>query len=386
MNDKKNFKCKFCDYETDKISNMKSHFEKIKYCDIRIKEKIHQCDILKICMECDEKYSNKKEHKKICKPSPVYISTKKEFNDLLQDTIGKLETCIEEINILKETNKILEEKIKVFEEKKIKEKKELEDIRINSFENSNYLCITENVFNSLLEVPENFIYEFIEKLHFNPNLQENHNIYVSNLTSKRINVFYQNLWKNEDFNIFLKKVINSIEKETTLKRISFNESLLTKFNNYKNIKNINTNKIMNLMYSQNSMIKQSLKEFKNIPSSYDESIFNFKHYEYENETIDNESVNEIYIIQLREFLNSLVYKIGITGRGSEVRLNDYPKGSVLLYSYKVYGNPELEIINLFRLKFDKYIHGKEYFIGDVEEMNKTIKSFLLDNPKYLFSQ
>ena len=255
---------------------------------------------------------------------------------------------------------------------------------INSFEFSNYECISEKVFNSLLEIPENFIYEFIEKLHFNPEIKENHNIYVSNFHTKRIMIFHENIWKNEDFNIYFKIILEQIENNI-LKIISSNKKLFDKFLKYKDHRYIDYKKIFNLMYSKKYLIIGSSKEKFNIPIFYDDSIFYFNHYTYNIEKILNDNKNnEIYIIQLREFLNTFVYKIGITGRTAEIRLKDYPPGSILLKSYKVKGNPESEIIDLFKINFNKYIYGNEYFIGDLEKMNEIISSFLLNNPKYLY--
>ena len=161
---------------------------------------------------------------------------------------------------------------------------------INSFEFSNYKCISENVFNSLLEIPENFIYEFIEKLHFNPEIKENHNIYVSNFHQKRIMIFHENIWKNEDFNIYFEIVLGEIENNI-LKIISNNKQLFDKFLKYKDNRYIDYKKILNLMYSKKYLVTCSSKEKFNIPLFYDDSIFYFNHYKYdENKFNDNENV------------------------------------------------------------------------------------------------
>lgn len=87
--------------------------------------------------------------------------------------------------------------------------------------------------------------------------------------------------------------------------------------------------------------------------------------------------HSIYLIQLREFINSNqnVYKVGKTKRESSKRLNQYPKGSKEIFTIACDDCDilENEILTLFR---EKYISrtdlGSEYVQGDVESMINDI--------------
>jgi len=78
----------------------------------------------------------------------------------------------------------------------------------------------------------------------------------------------------------------------------------------------------------------------------------------------------VYIIQLREFLDKNVYKIGMTTKGWK-RFDNYPKGSNLIMYMRV-SNPK-EIENKIKTKFiakftQKTDYGTEYFEGDIDKM------------------
>lgn len=88
---------------------------------------------------------------------------------------------------------------------------------------------------------------------------------------------------------------------------------------------------------------------------------------------------QIYIIKLREFVNSGedVYKFGITEGPVLTRMNGYPKGSHLLYTDKC-TNPravENRVIAIVS-NSSKFTHrtdiGREYVEGDFDEIKKTI--------------
>ena len=100
------YKCKFCDFETNKISNMKVHINKQKFCDLRIKDKIHQYDILKICILCEKKYKNKIVHQSECNFKNTDIgSLNKKFIEMVEintKLFQKVEENQEEIKKQKE--------------------------------------------------------------------------------------------------------------------------------------------------------------------------------------------------------------------------------------------------------------------------------------------
>lgn len=86
-----------------------------------------------------------------------------------------------------------------------------------------------------------------------------------------------------------------------------------------------------------------------------------------------EKTNYIYLLQTREFisLNQNVFKIGMTTKENNKRLNQYPKGSILIMQVlcKNCKNMEKIIINKFKeiFKHRKDI-GNEYFEGDYNKM------------------
>ncbi len=94
--------------------------------------------------------------------------------------------------------------------------------------------------------------------------------------------------------------------------------------------------------------------------------------------MNNTKSNYIYLIYLREFINSKenVYKIGKTTQINNNRFSSYPKGSKVLFQMTCSNchNLEKEIIKLFKQKYThrKKDYGDEYFEGNSEEMIKDI--------------
>jgi len=83
----------------------------------------------------------------------------------------------------------------------------------------------------------------------------------------------------------------------------------------------------------------------------------------------------IYIMHLREFLETNVYKIGRT-RELLARTTGYPKGSKILYACVVNDPLESEnqIKNLFAKRFvQRTDYGSEYFEGDLSTMIQMLK-------------
>jgi len=91
--------------------------------------------------------------------------------------------------------------------------------------------------------------------------------------------------------------------------------------------------------------------------------------------------NYVYLLQEREFIktNELIYKIGRTKQEHNKRLNQYPKGSVLLFQIICFNCVNIEniIINIFK---QKYKHrkdiGNEYFEGNSKDMIKEINDIV----------
>ena len=79
----------------------------------------------------------------------------------------------------------------------------------------------------------------------------------------------------------------------------------------------------------------------------------------------------IYIIQLREFIGTDKYKIGRSDTGHLIRVNQYPKGSILLFLLTCNDSRKIEkkIIDDFKIKYKHLIeYGNEYFEGFYKKM------------------
>ncbi len=98
----------------------------------------------------------------------------------------------------------------------------------------------------------------------------------------------------------------------------------------------------------------------------------------------------VYLIKTRESikLNESIYKIGRTTQFGVSRLNQYPKGSELLFHIKCpdCNQLEKEIKDEFKKKYVQHLdYGTEYFQGDCEKMIDTMFE-LVKKQKILFNE
>jgi hypothetical protein len=94
--------------------------------------------------------------------------------------------------------------------------------------------------------------------------------------------------------------------------------------------------------------------------------------------------NYIYLLQEREFIktNEQIYKIGKTKQINNKRLNQYPKGSILLFQIICDNCDYVEkyLINIFKKKYKHCIDiGNEYFEGFYKEMIEIIYQNIKNN-------
>jgi hypothetical protein len=83
----------------------------------------------------------------------------------------------------------------------------------------------------------------------------------------------------------------------------------------------------------------------------------------------------IYLIQVREFIGTDIYKIGRSDKNGCARTSQYPKGSLLIYLLTCNNSRDIEIkiINAFKNKYKhKKEYGHEYFSGDYYHMINDI--------------
>ena len=96
------------------------------------------------------------------------------------------------------------------------------------------------------------------------------------------------------------------------------------------------------------------------------------------------NVGSNYIIYEREFIKTKenIYKIGKTKQDNIKRLNQYPKGSILMIQKYVNNcdSIEKEIIKIFDSKFiNRKDIGREYYEGNYDEMEKSFLNIIDSN-------
>jgi len=98
--------------------------------------------------------------------------------------------------------------------------------------------------------------------------------------------------------------------------------------------------------------------------------------------INNETNDHyIYLLQEREFIktNEPIYKIGKTKKPSLTRLQNYPKGTILIFQIKCKDCDTYEkiLISIFKEKFIQHKNiGNEYFMGNYFEMINVIYNLI----------
>jgi len=93
-------------------------------------------------------------------------------------------------------------------------------------------------------------------------------------------------------------------------------------------------------------------------------------------------MNYIYIIQIRELLDTNIYKIGKTKQENLKRFNQYPKGSKLISQYDCFDCDIVEknIIHMFKSKYvQRTEYGVEYFEGYIIQMKDDIYALTKEN-------
>ena len=190
------FGCSSCDYTSDIKRNVERHI-KSKCFDANIK----QIEIEIICEHCNKSFTTKpslRRHYKICK--------------------------IKKAN-LEEENKILKEKLVLAEALALSQKS---TTIINNTDNStntvnNNIIIQITPYNDPnLEGAERYYKEaikkifmsvptIIERIHFNAELPENHNICITNYRTKLAKVFNGREWKTMDEDRLIDELVNTYE-------------------------------------------------------------------------------------------------------------------------------------------------------------------------------
>ncbi len=204
----------------DRIDNViKSIDKKIEIIDNKLNEK-YENNLEYLCNYCNNNYNNKsnlnRHLKSYCKVKNTLIEEK---NNLIIEK-NKIIKSQEEHN----KDDIINALIKENEELKTKNnQKETNinngtinninnntiNININSFGNENLSHLTTNDFKKMLTSHFKGLKLCIEKIHFNDDMPENHNIYLAGPTSKYIRVYENNKWTLKQRDDIVDKLISS---------------------------------------------------------------------------------------------------------------------------------------------------------------------------------
>jgi hypothetical protein len=142
------------------------------------------------------------------------------------------------------------------------------NVQINSFGNESLTHITNNDYKKFLSGFFPGFIKFIEKVHFDDNVPENHNISITNLKSKYIHIYDNDKWmskeKNETIDTFIAKKYNILANK--LDELEENniidEKVIEKFNRFtqnyqdKEAQKNTKNDIIMMIYNNKNKIKE----------------------------------------------------------------------------------------------------------------------------------
>ena len=189
------FACSVCQYTSSKKENVLRHINKKKGCGSGIRE------IVEIPIEIKCEFCNK------------------HFATVTSLTRHQKDSCKSKVEILEKQLKAATDKIKEANEKNKELERQLKDkpttvnfntfnIVVNNYENTSFEKITDKIYSKLINTvdePYQIIPRLIREVHFNPNIPENHNVYLSNRNknNKHLQIFKDNHWEvvNKDSEI-----------------------------------------------------------------------------------------------------------------------------------------------------------------------------------------
>ena len=208
--------------------------------------------------------------KNMCKPLINNIC----YENCLQ-ILNNPDTNFEEIDELKEQNKILQEQLKELHN----QMKELigkignnnttinittNNYNVNDYKNTNYNVISNTELNNCIRNGKLDIVKLFKTIHFNEKYPENHNIKVENATAKRVMVLEDKKFieKGRGYNILNKVIneeINKIERnvEDNDKMEIAIDKYLTNCETEVIDKKKESKKLFNLMYNKKDMINDT---------------------------------------------------------------------------------------------------------------------------------
>ena len=164
------YKCLFCDFQTNKTTNLKNHFNKKKVCDLKVKDKFYQYKMLGLCFLCDLKITSEKEHKPTCK-----MAENVKLNEMHQKLIEQYEENLK-LKELTQTN--------VINQINIQQQQINYNLVINDFDMFSTKHISRDIIfdffkeRSMTRNIQDLNPVMFSIIYCNENSQENHSIYL----------------------------------------------------------------------------------------------------------------------------------------------------------------------------------------------------------------
>lgn len=252
------YKCPRCKYETNHKTNIKNHFNRKRLCEsdkdneISIEEclKLLNKGILKskekikhICEYCNKEFNRQTRlcaHIIKCKIKDDIILKQQEEIELLKELLNETKQ-----NITNNTNNTNCNNTNNSTTNNIY-------ITINSYKDTDYTAVKDKIHQCIMNNGDVDMEKLIELVHFNKDIPQNHNIYVTNSKTKRVMKFNgNNFIEDGKGNDGLEEVFNDklkdIEEHQDLDD-DIKIAVDVTWTNYNNKNDKERNKILNKIY------------------------------------------------------------------------------------------------------------------------------------------
>ncbi len=188
------YACSVCQYTSVKKANVIKHFSRKNSCGSGVKEVI-EIPVEILCKYCNKDFKTKQNLQEHIKHSCKHKDGAKD---------ARIKELEEE---LKESRKITINNNNV------------NIIIVNNYENTSLDKLTDQLYNKIIKNAEEaykIIPNLIKQIHFNSDIPENHNVYLSNRNknNKHLSVFRNGHWEIENKNTEIENLIS--DKETNL--------------------------------------------------------------------------------------------------------------------------------------------------------------------------
>ncbi len=215
------YECPRCGYKCDRSFNFKKHLNKLTICRAILKDinlnniLIDDCKINELfnCEYCNEEYTletNLNRHMKKC----IKKKEKEQEQHEEEKSFVYLQQLVDKLN------KQLEENLHQLEEKDKQINELIKKTGItNNITNNNNIFIYSLANTSLDHLTDKDMYDcvnscilsvpnLVKNIHFNPNVPENHNIYLTNIRNNYIMVFNGKQWEIRNRDETIEDMIN----------------------------------------------------------------------------------------------------------------------------------------------------------------------------------